>query len=98
MNKSELIDAMADASELTKADAGRALDAFMLAVTTELKREYTDPKDAPSVALVGFGTFTVKDRAERKGRNPQTGAEITIQAAKIPSFKAGKGLKDSVNG
>jgi len=91
MNKSELIDAMADASELTKADAGRALDAFMSSVTTALQ-------DGDSVALVGFGTFAVKDRAERKGRNPQTGAEITIKAAKIPSFKAGKGLKDSVNG
>jgi DNA-binding protein HU-beta len=100
MNKSELIDAMADASELTKADAGRALDAFMSSVTDELKRDYTDDKDdkdAPSVALVGFGTFTVKNRAERKGRNPQTGAEITIKAAKVPSFKAGKSLKDSVN-
>ncbi|MBE0471562.1 MAG: HU family DNA-binding protein [Methyloprofundus sp.] len=91
MNKSELIDAMADASELTKADAGRALDAFMSSVTQALQND-------DSVALVGFGTFTVKDRAERKGRNPQTGAEITIKAAKIPSFKAGKGLKDSVNG
>lgn len=90
MNKSELIDAMADASELTKADAGRALDAFMSSVTDALKA-------GDSVALVGFGTFAVKDRAERKGRNPQTGAEITIKAAKIPSFKAGKGLKDSVN-
>jgi len=91
MNKSELIDAMAEASELTKADAGRALDAFMSSVTNALKEN--DP-----VALVGFGTFSVKDRAERKGRNPQTGAEITIKAARIPSFKAGKGLKDSVNG
>lgn len=90
MNKSELIDAMADASELTKADAGRALDAFMSSVTEALKNN-------DSVALVGFGTFSVKDRAERKGRNPQTGAEITIKAARIPSFKAGKGLKDSVN-
>jgi len=91
MNKSELIDAMAEASELTKADAGRALDAFMSSVTDALK-------DSNSVALVGFGTFSVKDRAERKGRNPQTGEEITIKAARIPSFKAGKGLKDSVNG
>ncbi|MDC9729413.1 MAG: HU family DNA-binding protein [Methyloprofundus sp.] len=90
MNKSELIDAMADASELTKADAGRALDAFMSSVTDALKNQ-------DSVALVGFGTFTVKERAERKGRNPQTGAEITIKAAKVPSFKAGKSLKDSVN-
>ncbi|NOQ14275.1 MAG: DNA-binding protein HU [Methyloprofundus sp.] len=91
MNKSELIDAMAEASELTKADAGRALDAFMSSVTNALKEN-------DSVALVGFGTFSVKDRAERKGRNPQTGEEITIKAARIPSFKAGKGLKDSVNG
>ncbi|MCK5353823.1 MAG: HU family DNA-binding protein, partial [Methyloprofundus sp.] len=73
MNKSELIDAMAETSELTKADAGRALDAFMSSVTDALKEN-------DSVALVGFGTFSVKDRAERKGRNPQTGAEITIKA------------------
>ncbi len=90
MNKSELIDAIADASELTKADAGRALDGFLGAVTGALTK-------GDSVALVGFGTFSVKDRAERKGRNPQTGAEITIKAAKIPSFKAGKTLKDAVN-
>ncbi|MCF6203050.1 MAG: HU family DNA-binding protein [Methylococcaceae bacterium] len=90
MNKSELIDAIADASELTKADAGRALDGFLTSVTGALS-------SGDSVALVGFGTFSVKDRAERKGRNPQTGAEITIKAAKIPSFKAGKSLKDAVN-
>jgi len=90
MNKSELIDAIADASQLTKADAGRALDGFLGAVTDALKSD-------DSVALVGFGTFSVKERAERKGRNPQTGEEITIKAAKIPSFKAGKSLKDAVN-
>ena len=90
MNKSELIDAIADASELTKADAGRALDGFLGAVTDALS-------NGDSVALVGFGTFSVKERAERKGRNPQTGAEITIKAANIPSFKAGKSLKDAVN-
>ncbi len=90
MNKSELIDAIADASELTKADAGKALDGFLSSVTTALS-------NGDSVALVGFGTFMVKDRAERKGRNPQTGKEITIKAAKIPSFKAGKSLKDAVN-
>jgi DNA-binding protein HU-beta len=90
MNKSELIDAIAEASELTKADAGRALDGFLTSVTGALS-------NGDSVALVGFGTFTVKDRAERKGRNPQTGEEITIKAAKIPSFKAGKSLKDAVN-
>ena len=90
MNKSELIDAIADASTLTKADAGRALDGFLGAVTSALS-------NGDSVALVGFGTFSVKQRAERKGRNPQTGAEITIKASKIPSFKAGKSLKDAVN-
>jgi DNA-binding protein HU-beta len=90
MNKSELIDAMAAASDLTKSDAGKALDGFLEAVKTSLSK-------GESVALVGFGTFSVKERAERKGRNPQTGAEITIKAAKIPAFKAGKTLKDAVN-
>ena len=90
MNKSELIDAIADSSGLTKADAGRALDGIIDSITGALS-------NGDSVALVGFGTFSVKDRAERKGRNPQTGEEITIKAAKIPSFKAGKSLKDAVN-
>ena len=90
MNKSELIDAIADSSGLTKAEAGRALDGFLDAVTTALSQ-------GDSLALVGFGTFSVKERAERKGRNPQTGDEITIKAAKIPTFKAGKSLKDAVN-
>ena len=90
MNKSELIDAIAESADLTKADAGRALDGFIGAVTKALS-------NGDSVALVGFGTYAVKERAERKGRNPQTGAEITIKAAKIPSFKAGKTLKDGVN-
>jgi DNA-binding protein HU-beta len=90
MNKSDLIDAIAGKSGLTKADAGRALDGFIQSVEDALK-------NGDSVALVGFGTFEVKERAERKGRNPQTGEEITIKAAKIPSFKAGKSLKDAVN-
>lgn len=90
MNKSELIDAIAASADITKADAGRALDGFVDAVSKALS-------NGDSVALVGFGTFSVKERAERKGRNPQTGEEITIAAAKIPSFKAGKSLKDSVN-
>ena len=90
MNKSELIDAIADSAGLTKADAGRALDGFLSAVTGALSK-------GDSVALVGFGTYSVKERAERKGRNPQSGEEITIKAAKIPSFKAGKTLKDAVN-
>ena len=89
MNKSELIDSMAEESGLSKADSGKALVAFTNIVTNALKNE-------DSVALIGFGTFLVKHRAERKGRNPQTGAEITISAANIPSFKAGKSLKDSV--
>lgn len=94
MNKSELIDAIAESANLTKTDAGRALDGFISAVTNTLSNP--DPLKR-SVALVGFGTFTVKERAERKGRNPQSGEEITIKAAKIASFKAGKSLKDAVN-
>ena len=90
MNKSELIDSIADSAGLTKTDVSRALDAFIGSVTEALS-------NGDSVALVGFGTFSVKDRAERKGRNPQTGEEITIKAARIPSFKAGKSLKDAVN-
>jgi DNA-binding protein HU-beta len=90
MNKSELIDAIADNAGLTKADAGRALDGVITAVTDALK-------GGDSVSLVGFGTFAVKDRAARAGRNPQTGATIQIKAAKVPSFKAGKALKDAVN-
>jgi DNA-binding protein HU-beta len=90
MNKSELINAIAESADLTKADAGRALAGFINAVTEALGK-------GESVALVGFGTFSVKARAERKGRNPQSGEEITIPAAKIPAFKAGKSLKDAVN-
>jgi DNA-binding protein HU-beta len=89
MNKSELIDAIAESSGLTKADAGRALEGFIGAVTGALSK-------GDSVTLVGFGTYAVKERAERVGRNPQTGSEITIKAAKIPSFKAGKALKDAI--
>ncbi|CAM4336503.1 HU family DNA-binding protein [Acinetobacter pragensis] len=89
MNKSELIDAIADKGGLSKADAGKALDATIAAVTEALKAGDT-------VTLVGFGTFSVKERAARTGRNPQTGATLEIKASKVPSFKAGKGLKDSV--
>ncbi|NOU20980.1 MAG: HU family DNA-binding protein [Methyloglobulus sp.] len=91
MNKSELINAIAAQANLSKADAGRALDAFTKTIEATLKA-------GDSITLVGFGTFAVKERAERTGRNPQTGGEITIAAAKIPAFKAGKGLKDDVNG
>lgn len=90
MNKSELIDAIAESADLPKAAAGRALDAVVESITSALKNE-------DSVSLVGFGTFSVKDRAARQGRNPQTGETINIAAAKIPSFKAGKALKDAVN-
>lgn len=90
MNKSELIDAIATNADLPKASAGRALDAMLDAVTSTMQK-------GESVSLVGFGTFTVKERAARTGRNPQTGAEIQIAAAKVPSFKPGKGLKDAVN-
>lgn len=90
MNKSELIDAIAAAADISKADAGRALDATLEAVTGALKK-------GDSVSLVGFGTFSVKQRAEREGRNPQTGETIKIAAATVPGFKAGKALKDAVN-
>jgi len=91
MNKSDLINAIAEHANLTKADAGRALEGLLNTIETALKAG--DP-----VVLIGFGTFAVKERAERTGRNPQTGQEITIAAAKVPSFKPGKGLKDAVNG
>lgn len=90
MNKSELIDAIAAEADISKADASRALDATLDTVTKSLKK-------GDSVSLVGFGTFSVKDRAARTGRNPQTGQPIQIAAAKIPGFKAGKALKDAVN-
>lgn len=90
MNKAELIEAIADAADLSKAEAGRALDGVVDAITAALK-------DGDTVSLVGFGSFQVKERAARQGRNPQTGATIDIAAAKIPSFKAGKALKDAVN-
>lgn len=91
VNKSELIDAIAEKADMTKADAGRALDATVAAISAALK-------GGDAVTLVGFGTFAVKERAARTGRNPQTGKEIKIAASKTPSFKAGKGLKDAVNG
>lgn len=90
MNKSELIEAIAKEADLTKADAGRALDATISSITTALK-------DKDSVTLIGFGTFSVKERAARMGRNPQTGEQIKIKASNVPGFKAGKGLKDAVN-
>ena len=90
MNKSELIEAVAASADLSKAAASRALDAMVESITGALKEN-------DQVVLVGFGTFSVKERAARTGRNPQTGQPIQIAAAKIPGFKAGKTLKDAVN-
>lgn len=90
MNKTELIDAVAEAADLTKAEASRAVDAVIASVTKALK-------GGDAVTLVGFGTFQVRDRAARTGRNPKTGDTIKIAASKNPSFKAGKALKDAVN-
>ena len=89
MNKSELIEAVADKADIPKAAAGRAVDALIDSITDSLKRD--DP-----VALVGFGTFATKHRAARTGRNPQTGETIQIKAARLPGFKAGKALKDAI--
>ena len=90
MNKAELVDAVAGAANLSKADAGRAVDAVVDSVTSALKR-------GEQVSVVGFGTFSVKHRAARSGRNPRTGETIQIAASNVPGFKAGKGLKDAVN-
>ncbi|ACM59772.1 DNA-binding protein HU-beta [Caldicellulosiruptor bescii] len=89
MNKTELISAMAEKSGLTKKDAEKALNAFVDAVTEALSK-------GEKVQLVGFGSFEVRERAERVGRNPQTQEEIKIPATKVPVFKAGKMLKDAV--
>ena len=90
MNKADFIGAVAAAGELSKTDAARAVDAVIDVVKKALKK-------GDSVSLVGFGTFQVRKRAARQGRNPRTGATIKIKASKIPSFKAGKALKDAVN-
>ena len=90
MNKSDLIDQIAASTDISKAAAGRALDATIDSITDALK-------DGEQVVLVGFGTFHVKDRAARTGRNPKTGETIQIKASKSPGFKAGKVLKDAVN-
>jgi len=90
MNKGELIDAVSGQTGLAKADATRAVDAVLESVTKALQ-------SGDTVAIVGFGTFVVKTRAARAGRNPQTGATIQIPASQVPGFKAGKALKDAVN-
>ena len=91
MNRKELIDALATKMDSTKADAERNITALLEIITATLKK-------GDSIALVGFGTFEVRQRAARIGRNPATGAEIKIKAAKIPAFKAGAPLKAAVNG
>ena len=90
MTKSELIKQIAERAELTQAKAAEALQAFEAVVTDELSK-------GGEIALTGFGTFKVTERAERTGRNPKTGEAITIAAAKVPTFKAGKALKEAVN-
>jgi DNA-binding protein HU-beta len=90
MNKADLIDEIADSADLSKASAGRALDAAIDTITKAMKK-------GDSVTIVGFGTFSVRKRAARNGRNPRTGETIKINAAKVPAFKPGKALKDALN-
>ena len=90
MNKSELIQAVADAAAISKSTAGKAVDA----VIDNIKKSLADNDP---VTLIGFGTFSVRERAARTGRNPRTGERLEIKAAKVPIFKAGKALKDAVN-
>lgn len=89
MNKSELVDAVAESAELSKASAARAVDGVLDAVGAALK-------DGDQVSLIGFGTFKISERAAREGRNPRTGDTIKIAASRVPTFKAGKALKDLV--
>lgn len=90
MNKSEFVDAVAQNADIPKATAGKAVDAMVDVISNALKR-------GQQVSLVGFGTFLTRDREARQGRNPRTGETIQIKASRVPSFKAGKGLKDAVN-
>lgn len=90
MNKSELIEHIATQADISKAAAARALDALIGGITQSLEK-------GDSVTLVGFGTFAVGRRAARSGRNPRTGAEISIQAARVPKFRAGQALRDALN-
>lgn len=90
MNKTELIEAIASSAAISKASAGRVVDAVTGSITAALK-------NGDNVALIGFGTFKISKRAARTGRNPQTGAEIKIPARNSPAFSAGKALKDAVN-
>ncbi|MCE3002637.1 MAG: HU family DNA-binding protein [Xanthomonadaceae bacterium] len=90
MNKSDFVNAVADAAEISKTDAAKALDAVISVIEKTLKK-------GEQVTIVGFGTFAVRKRAARTGRNPRTGATIKIKASKVPAFKAGKALKDAIN-
>ncbi len=90
MNKTELTEAVAAAADLSKASAGRTVDAVIEAITGALK-------GGDQVAIAGFGTFLVRERGARTGRNPRTGEPMEIKASKVPAFKAGKALKDAVN-
>ena len=90
MNKADFIGAVAGHGELSKADAARAVDAVIEVIKNALK-------SGESISLVGFGTFQVRERAAREGRNPRTGAEVQIAAARLPKFRAGKALKDAIN-
>ena len=91
MNQTELISAVAERAGLTKADAGKAVEALVGSITDALKR-------GDEIRIAGFGTFGISERGERQGRNPQTGAPITIAAAKVAKFTAGKAVKDALNG
>jgi len=90
MNKADLIESIANSADLSKASAGRALDAAIESITKALKKGDT-------ITLVGFGTFSVRNRKARMGRNPRTGEEIQIKASRVPGFKPGKALKDAIN-
>tara|TARA_B100000700_G_C14452895_1_gene582479 strand:+ start:163 stop:435 length:273 start_codon:yes stop_codon:yes gene_type:complete len=90
MNKAQLIDSVASEANLSKADASRAVDAVVGSISGSLR-------NGDQVSIVGFGTFTVKHRAARMGRNPRTGEAIQISATNVPGFKAGKALKEAVN-
>ncbi len=90
MNKSELVQAVSSSVDISKADASKAIDAMLDAITKAIA-------EGDQVTLIGFGTFTVRERAARTGRNPRTGDPIDIKAAKVPTFKPGKALKDAVN-
>ncbi|WCK54593.1 HU family DNA-binding protein [Aneurinibacillus sp. Ricciae_BoGa-3] len=91
MNKTELVEKVAESAQLSKKDATKAVEAFFDAISSALK-------EGEKVQLIGFGNFEVRERAARKGRNPQTGEEIDIAASRVPAFSPGKGLKEAVNG